>query len=76
MKKSLIALGLLAFTAAANAQTEQSVQLEPQFSSKVLTTNLNAPWEMLWGPDNFLWVTERQGKSIDRINPETGENIR
>ncbi|PVX39835.1 PQQ-dependent dehydrogenase (s-GDH family) [Pasteurella langaaensis DSM 22999] len=28
---------------------------------------------MLWGPDNFLWVTERQGKSIDRINPETGE---
>jgi PQQ-dependent dehydrogenase (s-GDH family) len=27
---------------------------------------------MIWGPDNFLWVTEKLGKRIDRINPADG----
>ncbi|MCC3157836.1 PQQ-dependent sugar dehydrogenase [Hymenobacter sp. 15J16-1T3B] len=37
-----------------------------------LTTGLNTPWELLWGPDNFLWMTERGGR-ISRINPATGQ---
>lgn len=28
-------------------------------------------WEMAWGPDNQIWVTERTG-IISRINPATG----
>ena len=32
-----------------------------QFEMKVLTTGLEAPWELTWGPDGFLWVTERVG---------------
>lgn len=32
---------------------------------------LNFPWEILWGPDNFIWMTERGGK-ISRVNPATG----
>ncbi|MEM9144275.1 MAG: PQQ-dependent sugar dehydrogenase [Bacteroidota bacterium] len=34
--------------------------------------NLSVPWEMLWGPDNLLWVTERGGR-LSRIDPDTGE---
>ncbi|GAA4377750.1 PQQ-dependent sugar dehydrogenase [Hymenobacter koreensis] len=37
-----------------------------------LTTGLDTPWELLWGPDNFLWMTERGGR-ISRINPTTGQ---
>jgi aldose sugar dehydrogenase len=37
----------------------------------VLAAGLNYPWEILWGPDNYIWMTERGGK-ISRINPSTG----
>ena len=37
----------------------------------VIVQGLNYPWEILWGPDNFIWMTERGGK-ISRVNPATG----
>lgn len=37
----------------------------------VLASGLNHPWEILWGPDNFIWMTEREGK-ISRVNPANG----
>lgn len=45
-----------------------------EIKDSVLVSGLNLPWEILWGPDNFIWMTERNGK-ISRINPETGELI-
>src|SRR3954465_10909390 len=36
---------------------------------RVLATGLAAPWELTWGPDGWLWVTEKIGKRVDRINP-------
>jgi glucose/arabinose dehydrogenase len=32
---------------------------------------LDVPWEVQWGNDNHLWVTERYGR-VSRIHPETG----
>src|ERR1700709_1447768 len=43
-----------------------------QFDEKVLVTGLEGPWEVTWGPDDFLWVTERTGGRIIRINPKDG----
>lgn len=40
-------------------------------TDKVLTSNLRLPWEILWGPDNQIWMTERSGR-ISRVNPATG----
>ena len=37
----------------------------------VIAQGLNYPWEILWAPDNFIWMTERGGK-ISRVNPATG----
>ncbi|MBC7946452.1 MAG: PQQ-dependent sugar dehydrogenase [Chitinophagaceae bacterium] len=37
----------------------------------VLVSQLSYPWEILWGPDNHIWMTERDGK-ISRVNPNTG----
>ena len=33
--------------------------------------DLDVPWEIKWGPDNFLWVTERSW-IVSRINVDTG----
>ena len=32
--------------------------------------NLDTPWEILWGPDDYIWITERYGR-ISRLNPDT-----
>lgn len=34
--------------------------------------NLNNPWEILYGPDGNLWITEARGYVIRRMNPNTG----
>jgi len=36
-----------------------------------IITSLDTPWEILWGPDNYIWFTERSGK-VSRLNPTTG----
>jgi len=40
--------------------------------TEVVADDLHAPWEILWGPDDWIWFTERNGK-VGRVNPETGE---
>ncbi len=37
-----------------------------------IVTGLDTPWEILWGSDNHIWLTERFGR-ISRLNPETAE---
>lgn len=44
-----------------------------QFSKRVVTSGLAGPWELTWGPDAKLWVTERTGKRVVRIDPVSGE---
>ena len=37
-----------------------------------VASGIQLPWEILWGPDDFLWVTSRPG-TVYRIDPESGE---
>lgn len=48
-----------------------AIQAEP-FAFKVVTSGLLNPWEVALGPDNHLWVTERTGKKITRVNLADG----
>ncbi len=41
------------------------------FQTRTIVNNLDIPWEIVWGSDNFIWGTERRG-TIVRINPENG----
>lgn len=51
-----------------------SIEVKSQeYSYREISVNLNTVWEIVWGPDNYLWVTERPGRVL-RINPESGEN--
>ena len=38
---------------------------------RTVLSGLNYPWEILWGKDNHIWMTERDGK-ISKIDPATG----
>lgn len=42
--------------------------------TRVLDSTLNFPWEILWGPDDLIWFTEREGR-VKRMNPQTGQVI-
>ncbi|RZJ81158.1 MAG: PQQ-dependent sugar dehydrogenase [Flavobacterium sp.] len=43
-----------------------------ELKTRVITSSLVNPWEIIYGPDNFIWTTEKAGK-ISRINPENGQ---
>ncbi len=72
-----IACALLACTALvapAVAQGPDSyVTGAKQFTESVVAKDLANPWELTLGPDGMLWITERTGKRISRIDPATGE---
>lgn len=56
------------------SQQEAREQLLSQegFSVKAIARNLSAPLNILYGPDDTLWITERVGKDIVRIDPKNG----
>lgn len=54
-------------------KVEKSVLTAEPFEGTVIAEGLEAPWDMVWGPDMQIWVTEREGSRITRINPKTGE---
>ncbi len=65
----------LAGGAQAQAPAASNAASQPvgeQFRMRVVTTGLQMPWELTAGPDGRLWVTERLGKQVVRVDPQTG----
>jgi aldose sugar dehydrogenase len=56
------------------ASTTTILCAQPNFFRSELPTQLNVPWEIVYGPDNFLWVTDSGGR-ISRINPDNGDRL-
>lgn len=55
--------------------TESSAQITigtTEVDTTTIVSGLDTPWEILWGSDDFIWITERYGR-VSRLNPETGE---
>ncbi|MBC6606229.1 PQQ-dependent sugar dehydrogenase [Hymenobacter sp. BT188] len=59
-------------TTAVSAQTITFPVGSTTISATPLATGLDIPWELVWGPDDFIWMTERGGR-ISRVNPTTGQ---
>ena len=38
------------------------------------SNGIDIPWEIQWGPDDYIWMTERYGR-VSRLDPETGARI-
>ncbi len=62
-------------TIASEIAEETGLPREEGFSVRVLATNFSAPHNILYGPDGALWITERVGKTITRIDPNTGDRL-
>jgi PQQ-dependent dehydrogenase (s-GDH family) len=60
----LVVLAVFVLHSSGSAQTP--------FSFRVVASGLGAPWEIVWGPDDHLWVTERTARRLIRVNPATG----
>ena len=69
MKKYLILL----FVTLLFSNTFAQVQVgNTTLEKREVVYGLDVPWEIKWGSDNFLWVTERSG-IVSRIDVQTGE---
>ena len=69
--KHCLAAVLTAAVAALIAVAQAPAPAEP-FTMRTVATGFAGPWEIAWGPDGFLWVTERTGYRITRVNPADG----
>jgi PQQ-dependent dehydrogenase (s-GDH family) len=46
--------------------------LGEKFAVRVVAEKLSDPWEVTYGPDKFLWLTEAKGYRVSRLDPATG----
>src|SRR5436190_23135301 len=66
---SVCGAALIAITAAAPPR------ISPEdLTATVVTTGLDTPWDMEWGPDGMIWVSERGGR-ISRVDPVSGRRM-
>jgi PQQ-dependent dehydrogenase (s-GDH family) len=74
MKKAVLISALLAVFSTTAALQDPTIVTNPpeRFSTRVVVSGLEGPWELAWGPDQQLWVTERTGRRVLRINPADG----
>jgi PQQ-dependent dehydrogenase (s-GDH family) len=71
---------LLAFVVTAVVAAPAFIILEAQstppsrraFVKRVVTTGLANPFQVIWGPDDYLWVTERTAGRVTRVSPVDG----
>jgi PQQ-dependent dehydrogenase (s-GDH family) len=64
--------GTCSLALAALGATTGRADAGESFSSRVLSSGLANPWEITWGPDGFLWVTEEDIGRVSRVRPSDG----
>ncbi|KAK6033618.1 dehydrogenase, PQQ-dependent, s-GDH family [Ostertagia ostertagi] len=67
----LLTISLLCVALACCNKKDSTTAADATVQHRVLTQNLQYPWEILWGPDNKIWITERSGK-ISRVDTASG----
>jgi len=55
-----------------NSDNDNGNLPDVELKNRVVVSGLRFPWGMVYGPDNFIWFTERGGK-ISRLNPSNGQ---
>jgi aldose sugar dehydrogenase len=73
--RTLLFASIIAFLFSCKADKTTTLPDDwPTDSVRTIKSNLNFPWEILWGKDDHIWMTERGGK-ISKVNPKTGEVV-
>jgi PQQ-dependent dehydrogenase (s-GDH family) len=72
-RQTLILIGLICILVTP-AKTQKVMGPEGEiFSYRVVADKLSDAWEITYGPDHYLWVTEARGYRVSRINPLNGD---
>lgn len=69
---SMILLLAIAVVLVCTACADASPPSTPTPTARDVVTGLDTPWEILWGPDDRIWMTERRGV-VSTVDPSTGE---
>jgi glucose/arabinose dehydrogenase len=72
MKLSVLVSMLILFSGFQFEIRSQIIIGTTEVDTSSIVTNLDTPWDLLWGPDDHLWFTETYGR-ISRVDPENGE---
>ena len=79
MKRGLLVFfviaGIVAFALHIRAATQETAASAGQFAKRVVTSGLANPFQMVWGPDDYLWVTERTAGRVTRVRPSDGSTM-
>lgn len=74
MNQFLMSLPLCLLFFNACEKKEKATSSNPgttELKTRIIAENLSFPWEIIWGSDNMIWMTERGGK-VSRVDPATG----
>lgn len=63
---------ILSLGCSKNSESQLFIGNTP-LDTTTIVSGIATPWEILWGPDNYIWFTERAGK-VNRLNPATGSS--
>ncbi len=63
---------MAAFALPLRGTPQETAASAGQFSKRVVTTGLANPFQVVWGPDDYLWVTERTAGRVIRVRPSDG----
>jgi len=76
MRKYFLLLVIFSYSCSScnSAPGKKSSVDTPADSVRILKSGLNYPWEILWGKDDHIWMTERGGK-ISKVDPKTGNTV-
>lgn len=66
-----VAIVLLSFGVNSCEKNETASTASLSQPPRIVKDGLRYPWEIIWGPDNRIWMTERGGKIL-RIDPGAG----
>ena len=73
-KSNLIIISVIALLSiACSKESESQLYIgSTAIDTTTVLTGIDTPWELLYGPDGYLWFTERSGK-VSRLNLNTHE---
>jgi PQQ-dependent dehydrogenase (s-GDH family) len=74
----LVVLVIAATTAPAfsiRGATQSNAAPRSPFAKRVVTSGLANPFQVIWGPDDYLWVTERTAGRVTRVRPSDGSTM-
>src|SRR5262245_43436772 len=76
MRRRLLVFFVIAAMAASacgiGASAQEASRTSTKFTMRVVTSGLANPFQVIWGPDGYLWVTERTAGRVTRVQPSDG----